>query len=65
MIAFGNVPSVEIHTATEIAAEVDLLRADAVEVEKLTRIGVLRPWCFEVDLRTEAYNRLTEKKWMT
>jgi hypothetical protein len=49
-------------TDEEIDAEVELLRADEFEINHLKLACVLRPWCFEEDLRTEAYNRLMEKK---
>jgi hypothetical protein len=55
---------IEIHTPEEIAAEVEVLRADHEEVARLVNLGVLRYVCFEDDLKTEAYNRLTEKKLM-
>ena len=53
---------IEIHTPDEVAAEAEVLRADAAEVVRLMWLGVLRTTSFEEDLRTEAYNRLTEKK---
>ena len=52
---------IEIHTPDEVSAEVVVLRADTA-VMRLMQIYVLRPWCFEEDLRTEAYNRLSAKK---
>jgi hypothetical protein len=51
---------IEIHTAEEIAAEVERLRP---EITQLLLDGAIRPGCIEDDLKTAAYNRLTEKKW--
>lgn len=58
----GEMKIIEIHTHEEIEAEVEVLRADVIEVLNLAGLGVLRAHCFEEDLRTEAYNRLTDKK---
>jgi hypothetical protein len=51
----------EIHSPAEVAAEVEVLRADVKEIKRLEAVGYLRGWCYEEDLRTEAYNRLTLK----
>ena len=53
---------IDIHSPAAVSAEVELLRADKAELEYLTSVGALRPWCFEVDLRIAAYNSLTNKK---
>lgn len=58
----NTIREIEIHTTEEVAAEVKVLRIDVDEVRRLLHIGVLRPWCFEEDLRIEAYNRLTLKR---
>ena len=60
----GNAKWVELHTPEEVATEVEALRADDDELRRLMSLGILRPYkfCFEEDLRTEAYNRLTERK---
>lgn len=50
---------VEIHTAAEIDAEVKRLRP---ETARLIEQRMVRVWCLEDDLRTLAYNRLTERK---
>jgi hypothetical protein len=51
----------ETHSPAEVAAEVEVLRADAEEIKRLEAVGYLRSWCYEEDLRTEAYHRLTLK----
>jgi hypothetical protein len=50
---------VEIHTAAEIEAEVKRLRP---EIARLIEQGMVRVWCLEEDLRTLAYNHLSERK---
>lgn len=50
---------VEIHTAAEVDAEVKRLRPESA---RLIEQGIVRVWCLEEDLRTAAYNRLTEHK---
>lgn len=48
-----------IHTNDEITEEVERLRA---ELPSLLAAGIVHPFFIEEDLKTEAYNRLTEKK---
>lgn len=50
---------VEPHSAAEIEAEVRRLRP---ETARLIEQGMVRVWCLEEDLRTLAYNHLTERK---
>jgi hypothetical protein len=57
----ADVEFVDIHTHAEVSAEVERLRRDTVELAWLIELGVVRPWFLEEDLRTEAYNRLTDQ----
>jgi hypothetical protein len=56
-----DVQFIDIHTPAAVSAEVKRLRRNTAEVSYLLHIGALRLWCLEEDLRTEAYNRLTDK----
>jgi hypothetical protein len=52
--------TVEIHTPQEVDAMVEKLRS---QLPRLLREQIVRPFCIEDDLRTLAYNTLTDEKW--